>query len=102
MKPTPEQIERLDRVRSRVLANPDYLDMGCYHGEEWSPDAEPGDDCGTAHCIAGWLQVDEEDPELRKMLPAQYIDLNFSCIAHVIYTSDEFALEWLRDRRYAW
>jgi hypothetical protein len=98
---TPEQIERLDLVRARVLENQNCLNMKVWHGDGWKPEAAPGNDCGTTHCIAGWLQVYEEDPDLRGLFASEYVERKFPCIRHIVHTSNSVALKWLEDRRYA-
>ena len=56
-------------VREAVRADRASLRMAGWHGNGWSPDADPGG-CGTTHCLAGWAQALSEDPEIRRLAPA--------------------------------
>lgn len=105
------QIQALDEVRAIVLSNPHRLDMTTYHGDDgWWPlpnaklakllGAQLTQDCGTTHCIAGWLHVlatehHEDSNTLRVASNIAPIILN------KIYVSTEEGLRWLVERQYA-
>lgn len=70
---TPEGIALLQRVKQRILAEPDKFDMYEWYcsidGEyDWSANldpffqtlrsAQPGEPCGTTACIAGWVLLE--------------------------------------------
>jgi hypothetical protein len=99
---TPEEIARLDEVREIALAKPERLNMAGWHSENWTPEHTPEEEhsCGSAHCIAGWLQALSPDPEIRKMDPQSAgVKLAPSAVA-MFYQTDAVALQWLRDREY--
>jgi hypothetical protein len=101
--PLSEQIERLDAVREIVLATPDRLDMDTWHSHEWTPDHTPEEEysCGSAHCIAGWLQALTPDRSVRQ-IPAVDAGIQLAPIAApMFYSPDDEALEWLKERKYA-
>jgi uncharacterized protein YjbI with pentapeptide repeats len=100
---TPEQaIENLDKVREIIIDNADRLDMGVWHhGYDWK-DRTCAEEavCGTAHCLAGWLQVCATDPTIRTMDPHRAGILQAPIASKMFFRSDDVALEWLRDRKY--
>jgi hypothetical protein len=100
---TPEEVARLDAVREIIVNKPERLNMGTWHTENWTPDHTPEEEhsCGSAHCIAGWLQALSPDPEVRQM-DAERAGVKLApCAAHMFYTSDAVAMQWLKDRAYA-
>jgi len=100
---SPEEIERLDAVREIVLAKPKRLDMTSWHSSNWTPEHTPEEEhsCGSAHCIAGWLQALSPDNEIRAMEPYDAGKKLAPASAYMFFVSDDQALEWLKERRYA-
>ena len=101
---SPEEIARLDQVREIVLKKPERLYMNDWHSGNWTPDHTPEEEheCGSAHCIAGWLQALCPDEKLRKHASAEYVGRQLApASAHMFYTSNTVALQWLKDRAYA-
>lgn len=105
---TKEEISRLDEVREIILKTPNRLRMVWWHGKDsseiWSPETLKSTevDCGTTHCLAGWLQVCSEDPGIRGMptrIAAQF--LLPSIPSKIYYDTEKDVIEWLRDRVYA-
>jgi hypothetical protein len=103
IRPTSEEIARLDAVREIVLARPERLQMSDWHSREWDPSHTPEEEhsCGSAHCIAGWLQALSPDPEVRNKDPESAGELLAPASSWIFYRSDAYALQWLRDRAYA-
>ena len=102
---SPEEIMRLDEVRKIVLDKPTRLDMRDWHSAGWTPEHTPGEEheCGSAHCIAGWLQALSDDPKVRGMEP-QDAGCQLAPVAAasgIFFVADDIALEWLTERRYA-
>jgi len=99
---TKEEIERLDVVREIVLANPDRLDMDSWHSREWNSEHTPEEErnCGSTHCIAGWLQALSADPEVRSMDPVLAGGKLAPCAVPFFYAPNAIALQWLKDRAY--
>ena len=102
---SPEEILRLDEVRQIVIAKPERLRMEGWHDEKWTPAHTPEKEheCGSAHCIAGWLQALSDDPKVRKMEP-QDAGCQLAPVAAasgIFFVADDVALEWLTERRYA-
>lgn len=101
---TPEQaIKNLDTVREIILDKEDRLFMADWHlSDDWKTrscleEAE----CGTGHCLAGWLQVCSTDPKIRG-LDAETAGILCAPVASkMFYKTDGEVLEWLRDREYA-
>jgi hypothetical protein len=105
-KPTfEEQIAILDRAREKILANPESFNMDVWHGK-----------CGTVHCIAGWIQINEDPEGAKKAINSimsgmtGYSDYSVIELASRLVPSftDVFywrnkqsALEWLKNRTYA-
>jgi hypothetical protein len=100
---TPEEIERLDAVREIVLAKPERLRMSTWHSDEWTPDHTPEEErtCGSAHCIAGWLQALSSDPAIR-MMDAEAAGRKLAPVASgLFYADDDTVLGWFKERMYA-
>jgi hypothetical protein len=57
--------------------------------------------CGTSHCLAGWLQVCSDDPEIRALDPELAGAIQAPMAAKMFFCDSEETLEWLRDRKYA-
>jgi hypothetical protein len=102
-KASPEEIARLDQVREIVLKKPERLRMDSWHSENWNPGHTPQEEheCGSAHCIAGWLQALSEDESIRKMNPGAVGEALCPTFSFMFYTSDAIAFQWLKDRAYA-
>ena len=101
--PTAEEIKRIDEVREIVLKQPERIQMSQWHSGNWTPDHTPQEEhgCGSAHCIAGWLQALSDDPDIRKMSAEQAGFKLAPASSFMFYTTDDKALEWLKDRAYA-
>ena len=102
---SPKEIMRLDEVRKIVLDKPTRLDMSGWHAAGWTPEHTPEEEheCGSAHCIAGWLQALSDDPKVRGMKP-QDAGCQLAPVAAasgIFFVSNDVALEWLTERRYA-
>ena len=104
LRATPEQaIENLDKVREIIVGNAKRLNMGVWHEKSDWIDKTCAEEavCGTAHCLAGWLQVCATNPEIRKM------DVNLAGIlqapvaAKMFFRGRDEVLTWLTDRAYA-
>ena len=100
---SPEEIARLDEVREIVLAKPKRLRMDGWHFGKWTPEHTPEEEhsCGSAHCIAGWLQALSPDKAIREMTPQAAGNKLAPSVSHMFYVSDSAALEWLKNREYA-
>ncbi len=101
--PSPEEIMRLDEVREIVLKKPERLVMSSWHSGNWTPDHTPQEEhsCGSAHCIAGWLQALCDDPKVRQMDPCAAGEKLAPASSYMFTASDPVALQWLKDRGYA-
>ena len=86
-----------------MLAKPQRLRMDTWHSGEWDHTHTPEEEhsCGSAHCIAGWLQALSPDEEIRKMDPQAAGFKLAPASAFMFYRSDAEALEWLKARTYA-
>ena len=102
---SPEEIMRLDEVRAIVINSPERLRMDGWHDEKWTPEHTPKEEheCGSAHCIAGWLQALSDDPKVRTMEPEKAgMQLAPTAAASgIFFVDDDIALEWLKERKYA-
>ena len=101
--PSTEEIARLDAVREIVLAKPERLEMRTWHSGNWTPEHTPEEEheCGSAHCIAGWLQALSPDKAMREM-DAEHAGIKLApASSYMFYASDAVALAWLKDRGYA-
>ena len=103
---TPAQaIENLDKVREIILDKEDRLFMGDWHRDnKWREENRTciqEAECGTGHCLAGWLQVCSTDEKIRKLHPATAGILLAPVASHMFYKSDNEVLDWLREREYA-
>ena len=80
---------RLQAVAATVLAQPAALQMSAWH-----------DDCGTAHCLAGWAihQAGPVGAVLERLHGPHLAGLLLIGVeaAEHFYDSNETALEWLR------
>ena len=102
---SPEEIMRLDEAREIVLAKPERLVMADWHSDTWNPTHTPEEEhkCGSAHCIAGWLQALSPDQKLRE-IEAQDAARQLAPVAAasgIFFVDDAMAFEWLKERRYA-
>ena len=102
---SPEEIMRLDEVREIVLNNPKRLRMSGWHSGNWNPNHTPQEEhaCGSAHCIAGWLQALCDDKDMREVNP-QFAASTLAPVAAasgIFFVDDDMALEWITERRYA-
>ena len=101
---TDEQaVKNLDTVREIILDKQERLHMSDWHlNNEWQKrtcleEAE----CGTGHCLAGWLQVCSTDENIRR-LPAATAGILLAPIAsHMFYKTNDEVLSWLDKREYA-
>ena len=102
-KPSEEEIKRLDAVRKIVLKQPKRLKMSGWHFGEWTPEHTPAEEhkCGSAHCIAGWLQALSPDIKIRQMDPFDAGCKLAPASTHMFSVSDAKAFQWLKDREYA-
>ncbi len=102
-KPSPEEIMRLDEVREIVLKKPERLKMSGWHFGEWTPEHTPEEEhkCGSAHCIAGWLQALSPDAKVRQMEPEAAGKMLAPASAYMFTASDPVAMQWLKDSGYA-
>jgi hypothetical protein len=103
-KATPEEsIVNLDKVREIVLDNEARLDMRTWHEENGWQERTCAEEavCGTAHCLAGWLQVCATDEKVRSM-PAHIAGIVSAPVAAKMFFRDApETLSWLRERKYA-
>ena len=100
---TPEEaVANLDKVREIVLDNEQRLDMGTWHnGSEWvNRTCAEEAVCGTAHCLAGWLQVCATDENVRKLEPHLAGIMQAPVAAKMFFREGAETLEWLRERKY--
>ena len=101
---SPEEIARLDAIREIVLPKPERLRMESWHSPNWTPEHTPEEEhaCGSAHCLAGWLQALCPDPKIRELsAESAGRKLAPASSSFMFYTSDAVALQWLKDRAYA-
>jgi len=100
---SPEEIARLDQVREIVLAQPHRLDMNGWHSEGWTPEHTPEEEhkCGSAHCIAGFLQALSPDEAVRRMDPLDAGKKLAPTQSYIFFTSNNVAKKWLEERAYA-
>jgi hypothetical protein len=100
---SPEEVARLDAVREIVLAKPKRLDMTSWHSSNWTPEHTPEEEhsCGSAHCIAGWLQALSPDKDIRAMEAYHAGKKLAPASSYMFFASDDQALEWLKERRYS-
>ncbi len=96
-------IANLDRVREVLLRNSNRLDMGEWHGN-WSwrdKTAEEEVECGTTHCLAGWLQVLCPEPMVRLKFPPYDAGKFLAPIAVKMFFAPGYVVKkWLYDRAY--
>lgn len=92
----------LSEVREVILSHRDRLNMRNWHvDEDWhNGKAKPVDECGTAHCIAGWAhhlaalrRPELLDEKVNVYLVGQ-LALGDEAAEHFFDSNDE-ALEWL-------
>ena len=99
----PDEIARLDAVREIILAQPERLNMGLWHGDKWNPNHTPEEEysCGTPHCLAGWLQALCPDKEIRQ-IDAQEAGRKLAPVASVLFfSSKSIVMDFLKERWYA-
>jgi hypothetical protein len=103
LRPSPEEIMRLDEVREIVLKKPKRLAMDSWHSGNWTPEHTPEEEyvCGSAHCIAGWLQALCPDAKVRQMDPRMAGVKLAPASAYMFTASNAAALRWLENREYA-
>ena len=102
---TPEEsVVALDKVREIILDNERRLNMGLWHEDDkWAQRtcAEEAT-CGTAHCLAGWLQVCSTNEKIRKLPNVEMAGALAAPVARkMFFESNGRALRWLKDREYA-
>ena len=103
---TPAQaIENLDKVREIILDKEERLHMSDWHlDDKWREENRTclqEAECGTGHCLAGWLQVCSTDEKIRKLHPATAGILLAPVASRMFYKTDEEVIDWLREREYA-
>lgn len=98
-----ESIAALDKVRSIILDNAARLHMDTWHIDETWRNRTCAEEaaCETAHCLAGWLQVCSDDPEVRALDPQTAGSLCAPVAAKMFFKSGPEVLEWLKNRSYA-
>jgi hypothetical protein len=98
---TPEESDAmLAKIAELVLAKPERLDMGAWHGEAWDATHTPEEEhsCKTTHCMAGWAQALCPVPFIRRM-DAQHAGLLLIPTAvHMFHATNEEALEFLKSK----
>ena len=112
---TPEEaIAILDKIRTVVLNTEDRLDMSDWHSasskvdnsrgyiyNNWkgkTPEAEM--ECGTAHCLAGWLQVCSTNKLIRDQ-SAQFAGIiSAPAASNMFFKTEDEVLQWLKSRAY--
>ena len=96
-----ESDSRLAEIAEIVLANPERLAMGGWHGEGWDATHTPEEEhsCKTAHCMAGWAQALCLEPVIRRMDPVRAGLMLIPTAAHMFYASNEDAIEFLKTKR---
>lgn len=96
-------IANLDQVREIILEDEIRFDMRVFHnGFGWiGRTCEEEASCGTAHCIAGWLQVCSTDPTVREADPEVAGAICAPQAVHMFYQSHDRARKWLINREYA-
>jgi hypothetical protein len=102
-KATPAQaIENLDKVRAFVLDRRERLNMQQWHStDDWrNRTCAQEVACGTAHCIAGWLQVCTTEPALKTIEPHLAGILAAPIASKMFCKGNDEALEWLESRAY--
>ena len=98
-----QAVKNLDTVREIILDKEERLYMGDWHqSDEWVgrtclQEAE----CGTGHCLAGWLQVCSTDEKIRKLSAFTAGILLAPIASHMFYKTNNEVLSWLKDREYA-
>lgn len=100
---SPEQaIENLDKVREIILDNEQRLRMSTWHADSGWQERTCAEEavCGTAHCLAGWLQVCATDPQIRTIDPHLAGILQAPIASKMFFRDNDTALGWLRDRKY--
>jgi hypothetical protein len=103
LRATPEQsIENLDKVRAIILDDNSRLEMDHWHGGHDWIDRTLAEEtlCGTTHCLAGWLQVCSENPEIRKMDAELAGILSAPVAAKMFFRRSEEVMGWLENRSY--
>ena len=99
-----QEIANLDAVREVILKAPQRLKMDGWHqNSEWlkhTPQEELHT-CNTTHCLAGFLQVNSQYPEVRKMEPFNAGVICAPSAAWLFFNTKERVERFLRDREYA-
>ena len=97
-----QSIENLDKVRAIVMDDQARLNMRGWHEDEAWKERTCAEEvlCGTAHCIAGWLQVCSTEPALKEIEPQLAGILAAPVAAKMFFRSKEEAYEWLESRAY--
>ena len=100
-----QSVKNLDTVREIILDKKERLHMGDWHLDNlWREENRTclqEAECGTGHCLAGWLQVCSTDEKIRA-LPAATAGILLAPVAsHMFYKSDAEVLSWLQKRGYA-
>lgn len=97
-----ESVANLDKVREIVLDDEARLDMSLWHANEGWTKRSCAEEaiCGTAHCLAGWLQVCSTDKTLRSIDP-QLAGIYAAPVAAKMFSRNgQETLAWLKDRKY--
>jgi hypothetical protein len=89
-------------VRELILDDSKRLDMGHWHAnDEWrNRTCAEEAFCGTAHCLAGWLQNCSTDPKVRALYPATAGVIQAPVAARMFYRDNVTVLKWLEKREY--
>ena len=100
---TEQAIKNLDVVGEIILDKADRLEMGHWHKtNDWvKRTCIEEAQCGTTHCLAGWLQICSTDGKIRNLSPALAGTLLAPIASHMFYKTNDEVLTWLRNRDYA-
>ena len=82
------QLNAIKRIKKIVLNNPEKLHQSDWHSE-----------CGTSHCIAGWLcTLNEKARQLEEKTTTEFAGCALlSDYAHLFHKSDEEVLQFLQE-----
>jgi hypothetical protein len=82
-------------VCQAIVAEPERLAMGDWHGPGWDP-TEPGA-CGTTHCLAGWAQALSTDPKIRGLSAELAGSILMPRHAHLFFHTTEEVMDLARE-----
>ncbi len=101
--PSAEEVARLDAVREIVMKQPKRLKMDGWHFGEWTPEHTPEEEhaCGSAHCIAGWIQALCPDQSKRQDDTRKVASELCPIASGMFFVDDATAYKWLEARQYA-